>query len=130
AHIVVRLPERYRRQGISTLNSEGEPFYCIPWHDLHYIGPTETPFDGDPEDIRTDKQDLAFLLSETASLFPGLNVTAKDVLRTWAGMRTLTYDQANPKGNRSRRQHDLSADGLPGVYAMTAAPIMSHRGAG
>ena len=130
AHIVVRLPERYRRQGISTLNSEGEPFYCIPWHDLHYIGPTETPFDGDPEDIRTDKQDLAFLLSETASLFPGLNVTAKDVLRTWAGVRPLTYDKAHPKGNRSRRLHDLSADGLPGVYAMTAAPIMSHRGAG
>jgi glycerol-3-phosphate dehydrogenase len=130
AHIVVRLPEKYRRQGISTLNSEGEPFYCIPWHDLHYIGPTETPFDGDPEDIRTDKQDLAFLLSETASLFPGLNVTAKDVLRTWAGVRPLTYDKAHPKGNRSRRLHDLSADGLPGVYAMTAAPIMSHRGAG
>lgn len=130
AHIVVRLPEKYRRQGISVLNSEGEPFYCIPWHDLHYIGPTETPYDGDPDDIRTDKHDLAFLLSETASLFPGLNITAKDVLRTWAGVRPLTYDKAHPKGNRSRRLHDLSADGLPGVYAMTAVPIMSHRGAG
>lgn len=130
AHIVIRLPDQFRKQGISTLNSEGEPFYCIPWHDLHYIGPTETPFKGNPEDIRTDQQDLDFLLSETASLFPGLNVTASDVLRTWAGVRPLTYDPAHPKGNRSRRLHDLSGDGLPGVYAMTAAPIMSHRDAG
>lgn len=130
AHIVVRLPEKFRSQGISVLNSKGEPFYCIPWHDLHYIGPTETPYDGDPDDIRTDQHDLAFLLSETASLFPGLNVTGKDVLRTWAGVRPLTYDKAHPKGNRSRKLHDLSADGLPGVYAMTAAPIMSHRDAG
>lgn len=130
AHIVIRLPDEFRKQGISTLNSEGEPFYCIPWHDLHYIGPTETPFEGDLEDIRTDQQDLDFLLSETASLFPGLSITAKDVLRTWAGVRPLTYDKSHPKGNRSRRLHDLSGDGLPGVYAMTAAPIMSHRDAG
>ncbi|MDO9523974.1 MAG: FAD-dependent oxidoreductase [Gemmobacter sp.] len=130
AHIVIRLPAKFRRQGISTINSEGEPFYCIPWHDLHYIGPTETPYDGDPNDIRTEKQDLDFLLSETAQLFPGLNVTARDVVRTWAGVRPLTYDTAYPKGNRSRKLHDLAADGLPGVFAMTAAPIMSHRNAG
>lgn len=130
AHIVIRLPDEFRNQGISTLNSEGEPFYCIPWQGLHYIGPTETPFEGDPEDIRVNQQDLDFLLAETGNLFPGLNVTAKDVLRTWAGVRPLTFDKAHPKGNRSRTLHDLSGDGLPGVYAMTAAPIMSHRDAG
>jgi glycerol-3-phosphate dehydrogenase len=130
AHIVVSLPDAYRRQGISTLNSAGEPFYCIPWHHLHYIGPTETPYDGDPDDITTDRNDLEFLLSETANMFPGLNVTAADVLRTWAGVRPLTHDSAHPKGNRSRQLHDLSSDGLPGVHAMTAAPIMTHRDAG
>ncbi|MEI4263756.1 FAD-dependent oxidoreductase [Roseovarius sp. D0-M9] len=130
AHIVIRLPERYRGQGITTINSHGEPFYCIPWHDLHYIGPTETAYEGDLNDIHVDAADLVFLLSETAALFPGLDVTRSDVLRTWAGVRPLTYDPAHPKGNRSRMLHDLAQDGLKGVFAMTGAPIMSHRGAG
>ncbi len=130
AHIVIRLPERYRGQGITTINSHGEPFYCIPWHEEHYIGPTETVYEGNLDDIRVDADDLEFLLSETAALFPGLGVTRGDVLRTWAGVRPLTYDPAHPKGNRSRVLHDLGEDGLSGVHAMTAAPIMSHRGAG
>lgn len=130
AHIVIRLPDRYRGQGITTINSNGEPFYCIPWHDLHYIGPTETTYEGDLNDIHVDVGDLEFLLSETAALFPGLGVTRGDVLSTWAGVRPLTYDPEHPKGNRSRILHDLSKDGLSGVHAMTAAPIMSHRDAG
>ncbi len=130
AHIVIRLPDRYRGQGITTINSQGEPFYCIPWHDLHYIGPTETAYEGDLNDIHVDSDDLDFLLSETAALFPGLGVTRGDILSTWAGVRPLTYDPAHPKGNRSRVLHDLGEDGLSGVHAMTAAPIMSHRSAG
>jgi glycerol-3-phosphate dehydrogenase len=82
AHIVIQLPKRYRGQGITTINSVGEPFYCIPWHDQHYIGPTETEYDGEPDDIHVDAADMEFLLSETAALFPGLNVTRADVLRT------------------------------------------------
>lgn len=129
-HIVIQLPGKYRGQGITTINSLGEPFYCIPWHDLHYIGPTETPYEGDLDDIRVNEDDLEFILSETASLFPGLGVTRGKVLRTWAGVRPLTYDPAHPKGNRSRELHDLGPEGLEGVHAMTAAPIMSHRDSG
>ena len=128
AHIVVRLPDKYRRHGVSTLNSHGEPFYCIPWHDLHYIGPTETPFDGDPDNVYASSDDVNFILEETSSLFPGLNITGKqDVVSTWAGVRPLTYNANFPKGDRAKTLHDLTEDGMPGVYAMTAGPIMSHR---
>ena len=130
AHIVVRLPDAYRRQGITTVNSAGEPFYCIAWHDLHYIGPTETVHDGDPDEVRTDAADLDFILAETAALFPGLGIGRESVLGTWAGIRPLTHDPVHSKGNRARRLHDLAADGLPGVYAMTAGPVMTHRDAG
>lgn len=130
SHIVIRLPEEYRGQGITTMNSMGEPFYCIPWHDLHYIGPTETVYEGDLDDIHVTEEDLEFILAETATLFPGLGVTRNDVLRTWAGVRPLTFDPAHPKGNRSRVLHDLGSEGLEGVYAMTAAPVMSHRDSG
>jgi len=130
AHIVVKLPDRLRGIGIATVNNLEEPFYCIPQGDLHYIGPTETIYTGNPDDIRCDDSDIDFLLSESRKLFPGFEIERKDIVRTWAGVRPLTFDPTHPKGKRSRVLHDLSADGLPGVLAMTAGPIMTHPDAG
>ncbi|CDX33262.1 FAD dependent oxidoreductase (fragment) [Mesorhizobium sp. SOD10] len=41
-YLLVRLPERYRGLGLAGTNSIGEPICCLPWNELHYIGPTET----------------------------------------------------------------------------------------
>lgn len=130
AHIVVKLPEALQGIGIATVNNLEEPFYCIPQGDLHYIGPTETIYTGDPDEICCDDGDIEFLVSESRKLFPGFGIERKDVVRTWAGVRPLTYDPTHPKGKRSRELHDLTADGLPGVLAMTAGPIMTHLDAG
>ena len=130
AHIVVRLPRACRDFGLVTKNSLGEPFYCIPWQGMHYIGPTETAFEGDQDSVFADGQDVDFLLREAAAVLPGLRIGREDVLSTWAGVRPLTYDATSPKGKRSRELHDLSVSGLDGVLAMTAGPVMSHRSAG
>ena len=131
AHIAVRLPREFHDHGIATVNSLGEPHYCLPSQGgLHHIGPTETLYEGDLDEIRVTRTDLEFLLAETNAVLPGLALSAADVLYTWAGVRPLTYDPAVPKGLRSRQIHDLSGDGLPNVLALTAGPVMSHRSAG
>lgn len=131
AHIVVKLPPEFRDYGIATTNSIGEPHYCLPSQGgYHHIGPTETIYEGDPDNITVNKADLSFLLRETNAVLPGLSLTEEDVVYSWAGVRPLTYDPAAPKGARSREVHDLGGQGLPGVYAMTAGPIMTHRSAG
>jgi glycerol-3-phosphate dehydrogenase len=129
-HIVVRLPDECRGYGIATLNSKQEPFYCVPWHDLHYFGPTETLYDGDCDRILVTENEIEWILHEANRLLPSLKLTRADVLSTWAGVRPLTYDDALPAGRRSREIHDLSSDGLPDVFAMTAGPVMTHRSAG
>jgi len=129
AHIVVQLSEKLRGVGMATVNSKNEPFYCLPQGDMHYIGPTETVYNGDPNTIYCNEYDLNFLIEESRKLFPGFGIRREKVIRTWAGVRPLTYDQAYPSGKRSRELHDLSTEGLPGVFAMTSAPIMTHRDA-
>jgi glycerol-3-phosphate dehydrogenase len=129
-HIVVRLPEECRGYGIATLNSKQEPFYCIPWHDLHYFGPTETVYDGDCDRILVTEDEIAWIIGEANRLLPPLKLTRADVISTWAGVRPLTYDTTLPGGRRSREIHDLASDGLPDVFAMTAGPVMTHRSAG
>ncbi len=129
-HIVVKLPADCANTGIATLNSKLEPFYCIPYRGHHFFGPTETVYDSDKDRIRVTAEERAWLLGEANRLLPQLALTDSDILMTWAGVRPLTYDAAVPFGNRSRVIHDLADDGMPGVYAMTAGPVMTHRSAG
>ena len=63
-------------------------------------------------------------------MLPGLGLRREHVIFSWAGVRPLGADPAFPKGVRSREVHDLATQGMPGVFAMTAGPIMSHRSAG
>jgi len=130
AHIVVQLPPECADVGLITLHRENEPFYCVPWRGLHYFGPTETMFDGDIDDVRSTEADIHWLLDEANHLLPGLGLGRDDVVYSWAGVRPLTYDPEQPRGARARLLHDLEGEGLPGVYAMTAGPIMTHRTAG
>ena len=129
-HIVVKLPAECANTGIATLNSKLEPFYCIPYGGYHFFGPTESVYDSDKDRIRVTAEERAWLLGEANRLLPQLGLADSDILMTWAGVRPLTYDAAVPFGNRSRVIHDLAADGMPGVYAMTAGPVMTHRSAG
>ena len=131
AHIAVQLPPEYHDYGIAAVNSIGEPHYCLPSQGgYHHIGPTETIYEGNIEDIRVNTAEVDFLMAETRNVLPGLGLDKSDVVYSWAGVRPLTYDPAFPKGNRSREIHDLADQGMPNVLAMTAGPVMSHRSAG
>lgn len=129
-HIAVRLPRECKGYGIATLNRKNQPFYCLPWGDLHYIGPTETLYEGDLDRVTPLQEERDWLLAEANHLLPALRLTARDVVFSWAGVRPLTWDPELPMGNRNRVLHDLSADGLSNVFALTGGPVMTHRSAG
>ena len=130
AHIMVQLPPECAAWASRTLNRRNEPFYCVPWRGMHFFGPTEILYEGDPDDVCLLEQEVEFLLDEANDLLPALHLTRNDVLFGWAGVRPLTYDPAQPMGKRAREIHDFSVEGLPGLFAMTAGPVMTHRSAG
>jgi glycerol-3-phosphate dehydrogenase len=134
-HVMVQLPPDCSpadgtQIGIATLNRLSEGLYCVPWRGMHYFGPTETVYEGDIDAIRPEEDEIEFLREEANHLLPGLNLKRSDILFAWAGVRPLTYDPALPKGKRSREVHDLASEGMPGVFALTGGPIMTHRSAG
>lgn len=130
SHIVVKLGPECQGIGVATMNRKNEPFYCLPWGQFHYLGPTEIVYKDDLDRIDTRLDERDWLLGEANHMFPKLNLTAKDVMFTWSGVRPLTWDANLPRGNRKRVLHDLASDGLEGVYAMTGGPLMTHRSAG
>lgn len=131
SHIMVQLPPECRTLGIITSYRDGNPLYIYPWRGMHYVGPTDTLFDGNAdEDVTATEDEITFLLDEANHLLPSVNLKRKDVLFTWAGVRPQTYDPDIPMGRRWRHMHDLTEDGMPNVFALTAGNIITHRSAG
>ncbi|MCC7282669.1 MAG: FAD-dependent oxidoreductase [Acetobacteraceae bacterium] len=128
-HILVQLPEECRDQGFLGINRDKEGIACFPWGGMHFVGPTETVYDGDIDDVRPLKQDIDYILDEINYLLPGIRLAPADVCHAWAGVRPITYDPALPKGRRMPFSvlHDLGAEGMPNVLSVTWAAIMFHR---
>jgi glycerol-3-phosphate dehydrogenase len=130
AHIMVRLPPECRALGIITEYRDGGPMYVYPWRDMHYVGPTDTLFTGDEDDLYATGEEIGFLIDEVNHLLPGLGLGRADICFTWAGVRPQTHDPNNAMGERGRVVHDLAADGMPGAIALSAGNIMTHRRSG
>ncbi|WP_189659204.1 FAD-dependent oxidoreductase [Pseudomonas amygdali] len=127
--IVVKLPERCTGIGIAGINRHGEAIMCVPWGRLHYIGPTETVYQGDPDDVVPLEEDVSSIISELNYFVPGVGVGRDDVLQAWAGLRPMTYDASHPKGKRMPFSviHDLHSEGLTNVISISWAAFMLHR---
>lgn len=129
-NIVAHLPGQFRGVGFDTVTSTGMAFYIIPWGDLHYIGPWDSPATGSPEEFRATEEEVAAILNEMALLFPGVKLARKDVIYSWAGARPRSADLTNPLGSMAVMEHDLTSKGLPNFFAFTGGLLMTHRDAG
>jgi glycerol-3-phosphate dehydrogenase len=131
-HIAVKLPLAYRAAGFVTMQpGEKGPYFCVPWNDLHYIGPSRTAFDGDIDNVRPSEADIFTLLDDTATQLPGLGLKRSDVLFAWAGVRPQTFDLSHPlKAAHARKLHDMASEGMPNLFVLTSSPIMYQKQTG
>jgi glycerol-3-phosphate dehydrogenase len=129
-NVVMRLPEPFRGMGFEMMTRGGEPFYVIPWDDLHYFGPRNRPHDGGPDGFRAAEQEIVDLVDEMNFQFPRLRLRRADVLYSWAGVRPRTARAGHPGGSSAVMVHDLARRGLPGYYVYTGGLLMTHRAAG
>lgn len=131
AHIVLKLPDSCRGLGLVNIMRDGMPAYLVPWRQTHHFGPTDTPFDGDIDDIRVTSEEVEFLLDEVNHLIPGAGITRSHLVGTWAGVRPWT-NEVQPGRKRVMHSvlHDMASDGMEGVFALTGASITSHRESG
>jgi glycerol-3-phosphate dehydrogenase len=88
-HIV--LPMRVT-QGIYYVESpsDARAVFVMPWRDATLIGTTETPYRGDPGDVRPLPQEEEYLLAVARRYFPAVGgMTRADIVQRFAGLRVL-----------------------------------------
>lgn len=99
--------------------------FILPWGERVIIGTTDTDYRGQPEDVATDRADVAYVLHTVNEFFPSSALREADIISTWAGLRPLI---ANPDGSPSdiSREHQIKSP-QPGWWDIAGGKLTTYR---
>ena len=103
--------------------------FVLPWGmERTVIGTTDTFYDGKPEDVHADAEDVSYLLGLTNRYFPDAKLSPDDVMATWAGLRPLVTPQpgdAVATASDVSREHLI--DAAPGIVTIAGGKLTTYR---
>ncbi|WP_324668829.1 FAD-binding protein [Geochorda subterranea] len=83
---------------------DGRPLYVLPWEGMTLVGTTDVDHgDGLDDEPRIHPDEGAYLLEAVQHLFPALDLEARDVVATFAGVRPVV---GSGKADPSREPRD------------------------
>jgi len=91
-------------------------FFVIPWKGDTLIGTTDTDFQGNPDDVRVEEEDIAYLLNELKNFFPENTFSRTNIISSFAGLRPLVYQKGNP--SKISRKHGIQTSDSGVIYVM------------
>lgn len=96
--------------------SDGRPFFIIPWNAQYLIGTTDIRYEGDPADAAASAAEIHYLLDETNRIFPAANLGKHDIHYAYAGVRPLPKREEGPESAITRKhiiyEHPDAARGM------------------
>ena len=99
--------------------------FVIPWGDRSILGSTDTDYNGPLDDIRTDPDDVQYVLGIINRYFPDAKLTPSDILSTWAGLRPLIASgQGGPSDISRAHQIDMPK---PGWLDVAGGKLTTYR---
>lgn len=84
------------------MGAEERIVFGIPRHEMVIIGTTDTDFKQSPEQVKTTREDVDYLLGVVETYFPGAEITESDILASYAGVRPLVHDGSSSESKTSR----------------------------
>ncbi|MGQ0767162.1 MAG: glycerol-3-phosphate dehydrogenase/oxidase [Gemmatimonadota bacterium] len=91
----------------------GGHFFVIPWRGHSLVGTTDTPHQGEPDDVVPSERDVTDFLAAVNGALPRAGLVREEVVATYAGLRPLIADGAESTYSASRRGEiaDHAVDG-------------------
>lgn len=132
AHIIVA-GEIHRGVYYLEAPRDGRAVFVMPWKSHTLVGTTETPFHGDPSEVRPRPEEIKYLLETLGRYFPERR---GQLLDSFAGLRVLMHGSVpvfhrsretvlHPDDPRQVRLVTIYGGKLTG-YRATAAKVISH----
>ena len=133
SHIIVnRFPGTVDEGFYVEAKSDGRPFFILPWLDKYLIGTTDIPFNGDLDRIKANNGEIDYLIQETNNIFPNANLSRKDVLFTYSGVRPLPNEEGKKPGSITRKHilHDHTKEGVSNLISLIGGKLTTYRNVG
>ncbi len=92
--------------------SDGRPYFIIPWLGKYLIGTTDLRLTKDLDDIKASDAEVDYLIDETNRVLPQAQLSREDVRFTYSGVRPLPNEDKD-KNSSITRSHIVHDHSLP-----------------
>lgn len=106
---------------------DGRVFFVIPWGSYSLLGTTDTFYDGDPDGVKVEKNDIDYLSAAFKSYFPNMAINDSSIVATFAGLRPLAAQRNHafsPSG--ASRSHAIEVSDR-GLISVLGGKFTTHR---
>ncbi len=104
---------------------DGRMIFAIPRGKITYVGTTDTNYDGDKDDVRTDLADAIYLISAVNNMFPSIELEMSDIISSWAGLRPLIHEEGKSASELSRKDEIFTSDS--GLISIAGGKLTGYR---
>ena len=107
--------------------TDGRPFFIIPWNGKYLIGTTDIRFTGDLDHVCVDSDEIDYLLRETNRVLPTAKLTREQILYAYSGVRPLPFTGDKDEQSITRRHFIREHPELPGLLSIVGGKLTTYR---
>ena len=107
--------------------TDGRPFFIIPWNGKVLIGTTDISYSSDLDRVRIDGGEIDYLLRETNRVIPEARLTRKHVLYTYSGVRPLPFTNKSEAPDITRRHFIRRHPQLDRLFSIVGGKLTTYR---
>ncbi|MEJ2163286.1 MAG: glycerol-3-phosphate dehydrogenase/oxidase, partial [Robiginitalea sp.] len=104
---------------------DGRMIFAIPRGKITYVGTTDTNYNSDKDDVRTDLADALYLISAVNNMFPSIELEISDIQSSWAGLRPLIHEEGKSASELSRKDEVFTSD--TGLISIAGGKLTGYR---
>lgn len=124
-HLVFAFEKLPVKQSVYFDVPDGRMMFAIPRGKITYVGTTDTRYDGDPKDVKTELVDAMYLIHAVNNMFPDIELELEDIESSWAGLRPLIYEEGKSAGELSRK--DEIFESKNGLLSIAGGKLTGYR---
>ncbi len=107
--------------------TDGRPFFIIPWNNNYLIGTTDIRFDGNPDNVEIDNDEIEYLLRETNRVLPAAQLRREHVLYTYSGVRPLPFTGETDEQRITRRHFTRQHPSFKNLLSIVGGKLTTYR---
>ncbi len=124
-HLVFPYEKLPVRQSVYFDVPDGRMIFAIPRGRITYVGTTDTNYDADKDDVRTDLADAIYLIAAVNNMFPSIELEMSDIESSWAGLRPLIHEEGKSASELSRKDEIFTSDS--GLISIAGGKLTGYR---